>query len=80
VPLSSDPAEDGEGVITLHAEEFAIKQFSEEVTVSQPVGPGLTPSIRLFVGRDVSQRASTLSANSRLAQLFASALISSHRP
>ena len=39
-PLSDNLAKDGEVVITIHGEEFTVKQFRKEVTVSQPVGPG----------------------------------------
>lgn len=54
-PLSNDLAEHAEIVITVHGEEFTVKQFRQEVTISRPGGPGFTSSIKLFVGGDISQ-------------------------
>jgi hypothetical protein len=39
-PFSSDLAESGEVVISVHGEEFTVEEICQEVTVSQPVGPG----------------------------------------
>jgi hypothetical protein len=56
-------------VVAVHGGEFTVEQICEEVTVSQPVGPGLTPSIKLFIGSDVSQGGSDSVGKQQIGQM-----------